>query len=203
MSNFKYESLEQAIVAGDAEEFIKMHKAGVRFPDCPFGELSLSYINSHPNFEILKYLHETGTNLSDRCFIDGLCRSSEKNPEAALQCLRYAMENGADFYVHSVVNAYKSNKECFAFSMEQLGKLFAAREDKEKFWCPVLEEQFIVDAIDFEHPNWKPLLTITFDTTYWKDFWLEHRKAELTEWPLITAKIKEKLRQINCEKTDN
>ena len=194
MSNFKYESLHEAIVAGDAEEFIKMHQAG--FPNDLFFD-NLSCVSNHPNFEILKYIHEQGTSLSDRCLIDSLVRSSKKNPEAALQCLKYAMENGADFYVHSVVNAYKSNKECFDFCMEQLGKLFAAREDKENFWCPVLEEQCIVDAIDFEHPNWKPLLTITFDTTEWKHFYSEDE--ELTEWPLLSAKIKEKLTQINSE----
>ncbi len=187
MSNFKYESLHQAITAGDAEEFIRMHQAGFSFQYDPSD--ILLFATMYPNLEILKYLHETGTSFSDRCLVDNLSRSAKNNPEVALQCLKYAIENGANFYVHNVVGAYKSNnKEYFDFCMEQLGKLFAAHEDKINFWCPVLEKQYIVDAIDLDHPNWKPLLSLTD----WKELCFQDK-------PLINAKIKNKLNQINSE----
>ena len=197
---FKYVSLVQALVAGDVEEFKKMHQAG--YTDNSFFGLA-SVLALYPNFEIFQYAHANGIIffLNDRSTIDSLCHMSARNSDIGLQCLMYAAENGAEFFHHHVVTAYKrlnnnNQSDCFKFCLQQLEKKFVASDDKDNFWCPVLEEQYIVDCINLDSPGWRQLLYTNLCVEKWKDFWLENKQAELTDWPLITPKIKAKQQHI-------
>ena len=187
-TQFKYTTLKQAIEQGDVEEFKKMHKAGIAYHSFDLlSDLCSGYVTTTSliKIQVIEYLLENGSSF-DRCTVDSLAESGD------IETLKYVLEKGAKFYKHTMYRPWKNGHlECLQFCVDYLGKLFFESNDKENFWCPVLEEDYIVDRIDFNNPNWKPLLDVKLNVDEWKDFWLENKKCELTEWPLITKKINE------------
>ncbi len=188
--NFKYTSLEEAVYAGDTDEFIRMHQAGFT------GTFDIFLAGFNPQLELLKYLNENGWPIkNDRTLASILAE------KGAYECLEYAFEQGAMLCSLTLNNAYKSqNSKCFQLCIDHLSSLFVSSNDKEHFfWCPAYEWQPLVDAIDLDNANWRQLLNVDFKVDHWKDFWYEYKKEELVEWPMLTQKINAKKLRIQLD----
>jgi hypothetical protein len=187
--NFKYTSLEEAVYAGDTDEFIRMHQAGFT------GTFDIFLAGFNPQLELLKYLNENGWPIENDRTISSLL--AEKG---AYDCLEYVFQEGALNTSLTLNSAYKSqNLKCFQLCVDHLSSQFVSSNDKEHFWCPAYEWQPLVDAINLDEANWRPLLHIDLKVDDWKALWLENNMGELVEWPLLTPKINEKKLRIQLD----
>lgn len=150
-SEYKYKNLQAAAKAGDVAEFQRMHEAGYQ-DKVDLERNVMFYASLCGHLPMLQYVHEHGFEWI-RCVTTNIAYKGN------VECLKYALENGAEFNSRTLIVAYtEQHYDCFNFALSYLRQQFSKQYEGDFFWCTNYDEPYIVDRIDLDDSIWRYLV---------------------------------------------